>query len=186
MKVRFPISAMGVLKASDKVSSRYALGGVLLERKGNTASATCTDGRVLLHASWSDNGDDVDAEALVPVDAVEKASKAADKRETFVDVDASGETEVRLSTASTTLSTKVVEGRFPRYRDVIPNLKAVPHVKVRLDAAFLKKICEAALKMKPKECGIDVYVTDDGSPVVMTLASELGEMLAVIAQMSTE
>lgn len=132
-----------IANATDDESSRYALGGILLERRDGErlVRAVGTDGRRLHVLTVDDGGVDRGAlTAIVPPRAVRlfrkavqgmaaaivgKGGKAAAAR---CDGDGVGvrvrESEVELTWATgdchVRVVSRVVEGRFPRWRDVFP------------------------------------------------------------------
>lgn len=132
-------------KLTDTTSSRYALGGVRLERddKGK-AHAVATDGRALIHAEWCDRrerseypgatGVKPGFEAIVASVHAKKASKLSPRtgiarhrpilRKVHVDeVGANGSVNFSGNDleAKQSIDARQVEGRFPGWRDVIPS-----------------------------------------------------------------
>lgn len=120
----------------DQDTSRYALGGVRLERKGETALAIVTDGRKLVAVEWLDS-DTPESErvddyaATIPAEAckaIDKAAGPASKRNAKIGRVAIGEPSTNGTITATayskagesTLTVKTLEGRFPAWRDVIP------------------------------------------------------------------
>ena len=167
-------------KLADKESSRYALGGVLLERdQDGRPIAIATDGRRLGYMTWSeDNPADLPAvgvdtrpdpwfSAIVPLDDWNQAAKSAkpksaalaDRARNVVigEQSASGEKPALPIVATdgkqlSRLDSAPVEGRFPKWRDVIASVDVVSHetesprvtsidnrcaVKIAIDPAYL-------------------------------------------------
>jgi len=131
----------GVACATDLESSRYALGGILLERRGATVHAVGTDGRRLHVVSVDDGGaDKADFAAIVYPRAVRlfctavqamaagivgKGGRAAAAYcgGASVGIRVRGD-DVELSWVAADchvrMVTRAVQGRFPRWRDCIP------------------------------------------------------------------
>lgn len=137
---------------TDTGSSRYALGGVFLERREGTACAVATDGRRLIAAEWQDDSTaadfppvgldvapapgsefDQDGKVIPAADCVKLArtakpkGKAASKKPVlqFVALEertANGKAKFAATDGETTATAEVatIEGRFPKWRDVLP------------------------------------------------------------------
>jgi DNA polymerase-3 subunit beta len=112
------------LYAAARETSRYAINGVLWEKRGKRLFVVATDGRRLARAggavSESRSGD---FEAILPAKAMSVFEKV------FIPTRDEGEFQVRvkvmpnqvlLGTGDRVLSTVLVEGSFPKYDDVIP------------------------------------------------------------------
>ncbi|WP_425398624.1 hypothetical protein [Aeoliella sp.] len=120
----------------DTESSRYALGGVRLERDGETAHAIVTDGRKLVAVEWTDS-DTPETErvelyaTMIPAaacKAIDKAAGPVSKRNPKlgrVAIDEPSTNGTITATAygkagQSALTVDTLEGRFPMWRDVIP------------------------------------------------------------------
>ncbi len=106
--------------ATARETSRYAINGVLLERDGKKLSMVATDGRrlALARGSASEAGSG-STSAIVPTKTLNLLMKLLDDpSETLRVRIADG--MVHFGTESATLSSKLVEGNFPPYRDVVP------------------------------------------------------------------
>lgn len=108
-----------VAKCCDPGSSRYALGGVLLETRGGVLSVVATDGRRLSAVSVELSGKSSDETLIVPARSVPLVvALLADAATATVQRTAS---EVVLSTEhGHTVAARLIEGNFPRWRDAIP------------------------------------------------------------------
>lgn len=110
-----------VLVAADNESSRFALGAVLMEvATGGKVSFVATDGR-RLHLAEIENAVDLDpSTTLLPARAAGILySLAAAGGQELVEIDAS-DREVVCTCGAVTLTARLTEGRFPRWRDVLP------------------------------------------------------------------
>ena len=108
--------------ATDNESSRYALGGVLLEMSDNHIIAVGTDGRRMAKmegpATAHAGHQTTDQPAIVPTRALTLIERAiGDVGEVKI---ASRGNDLLVHNDRLTLYTRLVEGRFPRWRDVLP------------------------------------------------------------------
>lgn len=104
--------------ATDNDSTRYALGGVLFEFVGDGLVCAGTDSRRLAVASAAvtRHGDCEDVKGVVPNKALKLMDRLPD---TDVEI-ALTDRSVYVRADGFELAARIVEGRFPRYRDVIP------------------------------------------------------------------
>ncbi len=135
------------LYAAARETSRYAINGVLWQKRGDQLFVVATDGRRLARAGdklGSASGGDF--EAILPAKAMSVFERvfaaASDGQEDKVDVKFLPN-QVLLRSNQRVLSSVLVEGNFPKYEEVIPN----EHDKVaRIDRdAFLGAVRRAAL-----------------------------------------
>lgn len=121
---QFVRAVRGTVFATDAQSSRYALGAVLVECKGDAVTFVATDGRRLsAFAAEHDLAVD-DSQTLVPARAMDIASRVASKAgDEAVQLEASTN-ELVATIGGTTITARLVEGKFPRWRDVLPKRDA--------------------------------------------------------------
>ncbi len=105
--------------AAAKESSRYALNGILWEISGKNLVMVATDGRRLAKMSGKLLSGSVEQTAIVPVAATNILDKMLHDPEEKVKISLE-ENRVVFATARSVLSSALVQGRFPRYSDVIP------------------------------------------------------------------
>jgi len=141
-------SLMSAVKlATDTDSSRFALGAVLIEyerpddkdEEYGTLSFVGTDGRRLCAASAQISQDSDSSATLVPRDAVDvlvRLAKGADA----VQLETTGR-ELFASVDKTIVKARLVEGRFPKWRDVEVDHGVKPSLVV---AGALAHACEMA------------------------------------------
>ncbi|MGR8920141.1 MAG: DNA polymerase III subunit beta [Gammaproteobacteria bacterium] len=99
---------------------RYYLNGLLLELDNNRLRAVATDGhRLALTDKTIDVEVDAPAQYIVPRKGVLEIVRLLGGAEERVTVDI-GENHLRVSAGSQSLTTKLVDGRFPDYERVIP------------------------------------------------------------------
>jgi DNA polymerase-3 subunit beta len=143
--------------ATDVESTRYALGGVLVELTDETITMVGTDGRRLARMSApaeAENGAPAPiGSPVVPVKALKLIERNLDDGDPPVHIAIQGTTAVLIRTERAVIYSRLVEGRFPRYQDVFP---ANVEVKIRLDAGPLRLAVEQASIVTSEESrGVD-------------------------------
>jgi DNA polymerase-3 subunit beta len=108
------------LPATDAESSRYALGGILIEQSGGDVSFVSTDGR-RLHVVTAEIDQAVDdRKAIVPASAAAVIAKAARASgDEAVQICAS-RSHVTATSGPVTVTAALLQGNYPRWRDVLP------------------------------------------------------------------
>ena len=155
--------------------SRYAINGVLLERKGKNINMIATDGRRLAVASGQAASGTGESSCIVPSKALgiirrllrnEEATVrlAVDENQIHVHVDDGG--------GQASLSSTLVEGRFPPFEDVIPKDqdKRVVFDRETLRAA----VRQAALLTNEESRSVRMHFHDK-QLVLTSHAPEMGE-----------
>ena len=108
------------LPATDAESSRYALGGILIEQSGGDVSFVSTDGR-RLHVVTAEIDQAVDdRKAIVPAAAaavIAKAARASGDEAVQICVTRS---HVTATSGPVTVTATLLDGNYPRWRDVLP------------------------------------------------------------------
>ena len=157
---QFVRAVRGVVFATDDESSRFALGAVLIEVKGETVSFVATDGRRLSLVECEHDLAVDDSTTLVPsrVMAILSRLAAADS-DGSVQLEATGN-EIVASVGTATVTARLIEGRFPRWRDVLPDLDVQPST-VMADQ-LLASVKAAAIVTTEASRGIDFAFSDKG------------------------
>ena len=114
--------AQGVLKdlllsvqyAMAQQDVRYYLNGVLLIVEGNKLRAVATDGHRLAYNAKVIGGDYEKQEIILPRKAVMELSKLLADIDENVDLELSSQ-QIRATFSGITLTTKVIDGKFPDY-----------------------------------------------------------------------
>jgi len=113
--------------ATAKEHTRYAINGVLLLREGKTLEAVATDGRRL--AIYTRDGSHFAGKfnVLVPTKALSTLIKLLDQPDEMVHISSDGYDGTQMAMAigdvnapRAVLTTSLIEGAFPPYRDVLP------------------------------------------------------------------
>jgi DNA polymerase-3 subunit beta len=139
----FRRAVKSVIYAIERESNRYALGGVLIECVGNTAFFVATDGRRMSIAEVGREAatDDFVGEPkgtekkspIVPTSPLVWLSNEAGADETVsIECDAKA---FRGNVGGITVTCRLIEGRFPRWRDVLGQELPEAHSVSRSDLA---------------------------------------------------
>jgi len=162
--------------ATDVETARYALGGVLLEFEPDKIVAVGTDSRRLAKmegpATTEGGHESGDVTTIVPSKAMQVLERSLTNDEANVQIAARGN-DILILSDRVTLYSRLVEGRFPKWRDVIPkNRKAS---RVEMTAGPLHSIIrQAAIVATNESRGID-FNFEKGSLVLTGATSEIGE-----------
>lgn len=144
--------------ATDNESSRFALGAVLVEFKDGTLTFVGTDGRRLCAASADIDQDTDDCEILAPrrvVDVLVRLCKGAQA----IQLERTG-SDVVATIDGVVVQAKLVEGRFPKWRDVEPKNDPPPSLVVA--GALLHAFRQAAICTSEDSKGVTLAITDEG------------------------
>ena len=161
--------------ATDNESSRFALGGVLLELTATGVTAVGTDGRRLAKMEGpaaAVNGSPADAQPIVPSRAMQLVERCLGSADAPVHV-AVRSSEILVKTGMTTISARLVEGRFPRWRDVFPERPDAMRVSL-VAGPFLAAVRQAAIVTSEQSKGVD-FVFEPGRLVLSGRSAESGE-----------
>ena len=117
---QFCRAVRGVVFAADTESSRYALGAVLVDVADGVVNFVATDGRRLCSCEMEHDLAVDDSQTLVPSRVMQILARIAGAAgEKSVQLEATGN-ELLASIGGTTVTARLLDGRFPRWRDVIP------------------------------------------------------------------
>ncbi len=110
--------------ATARDDSRYAISGVLMDRKKSNLRLVATDGRRLAVARGSCKGSDADQQAIIPTKALSALNRLLNDPEAMIRVAREGSQVIfqvgEAADGGATLSTTVDERTFPPFEDVIP------------------------------------------------------------------
>jgi DNA polymerase-3 subunit beta len=162
--------------ATDNESSRYALGGVLLELTPQGVIAVGTDGRRLAKmegpAAAGGGGSPAEAQPIVPARAMQLIERCLGHADEPVQVAVSA-AEIIVRSGPTTISARRVDGRFPRWRDVFPERPEA--IRVGIPAGpFLAAVRQAAIVTSEQSKGVD-FAFEPGQLVLSGRSAESGE-----------
>ena len=162
--------------ATDNESSRYALGGVLLEFSENGIIGVATDGRRLAeqegpaksvggHASG-------DKMTIVPTRAMQLIERAISDNEENVFV-AARDNDILVKSGNTTIYSRLVEGRFPRWRDVFPRHEHTAKIDLAV-GPFYAAVRQAAIVTSEERRGVE-FAFIQGQLKLAAHGAEFGE-----------
>ena len=162
--------------ATDLESSRYALGGVLVELDANSVNAICTDGRRL--AKMEGPAESVGGHKTGDTMTIIRTQSLRLFMRSILDSDdevhlVCRTNDVLLRTPRATFYSRLVEGRFPRWRDVFPDRRHMQKIQFTvgpLNAA----IRQAAILTSNESRGVD-FCFSPGTLTLMTSTADVGQ-----------
>ena len=163
--------------AAAREMTRYAINGVLFERKGKKVSLVATDGHRLAQTKDDIAGDGKDVSAVVPIKAINLIERLLVDPEQSVSLQFK-ENKLFVQVASetggvaSTMSSSLVEGTFPPYGDVIPK-DSDKKVTLNRDR-FLSAVRRAALLTNEESKGVRLAFAS-GTLSIQSRAPEMGE-----------
>ena len=162
--------------ATDNESSRYALGGVLLELTGDKITAVATDGRRLAKqegpvrsVGGHESGEGM---TIIPTRAMQILERALADNDGDIQL-AARENDVLVKSGRATIYSRLVEGRYPKWRDVFPRRDDV--VKIELTVGpFYAAVRQAAIVTSEERRGVE-FTFGEGKVVLSGHGAEYGE-----------
>jgi len=161
--------------ATDVESTRYALNGLLVELEGNRLSFVGTDGRrlaIMRGTGMAVSGHNTkDFTPVVPTKAMNLVDKVLQSDDEEVHL-ALTPAKVIVRSKRAVVSSRLVEGRFPRYQEVFPSRsEATVSLNVR---DFLQATRQAAIVTNEASRGVD-YSFANGKLSLVAQAAEVGQ-----------
>lgn len=161
--------------ATDVESTRYALGGVLMELEPEKITLAATDSRrlaVVTSSCQSQGVEDVENRTpVVPSKAMTLIERSIADEEGEVQI-AVHANDVVVKSGQSTIYSRLVEGRFPRYQDVVPQQHNV--VVEMVVGPFYAAIRQAQIVTNEESRGVDFCFTR-GQLTLKSLAADVGE-----------
>lgn len=161
--------------ATDTESSRYALGGVLIELSDTEIIGVGTDGRRLARQQGPAElvGDHKTREnTVVPTRAIQLMERALADGEEIVQL-ATRENDVLVKSQRVTVYSRLVEGRYPKWRDVLPKFEDMWKVELAV-GPFYSAVRQAAVVTSEEHRGVE-FIFGEGKLVLTAHGAELGE-----------
>lgn len=162
--------------ATDPESSRYALAGIKLEAFADRANFVATDSRRLSIESvvCGTDGQLPEVQSLViPAKSaaiVDRLAAARPDADVKIELTA---TSAMFHVGDQAVSTRLVEGRFPNYRDIVPqSAKAVWKLSIP-SGPWLAAIRQSMITTNEESRGVD-FKFDAGKLVLQSSASDVG------------
>ena len=163
------------LFATDSESSRYALGGVLLEMGDDTVIAVGTDGRRLakMEGSLDKVGNPKPETAtIVPSRSMQLMERILPEGDTKVQISTRAN-DLLMKGPSGVFYTRLVEGRFPKWRDVLPKRDKTNRIDIPVGQMYTA-LRQAAIVTSEESRGVD-FTFKDGSLVLTNNTAEVGQ-----------
>jgi len=164
------------LYATDPESSRYALGGVKLENDKSNLVAVGTDGRRLAKMEGpcvcKDYEIPPDASVIVPVPAMSLIERALGEGEGEIRFHATGN-DIRVRGPNFTVYARLVEGRFPKWRDVFPRREGVERIDLMV-GQLLTAVRQAAVVASEESRGVKFHFRT-GELLLSAATAEVGD-----------
>ena len=137
---------------------RYYLNGLLFDFHDNTLSTVATDGhRLAICDMDGEIGVAESRQLIVPRKGVLELSRMLTDRKNIVEL-ALGKNHIRLVKGSTVFTSKLIDGRFPEYRAVIPQ-GTDSHILIDR-AAFTRALERASILSNEKYKGVRLEASD--------------------------
>lgn len=163
------------LFATDSESSRYALGGVLLEMDDETITAVGTDGRRLakMQGPLKKIGSPKNmGTTIVPSRSMQLMERILPDGEVPVQLVARAN-DLLLREPGGVFYTRLVEGRFPKWRDVLPTRTDSNRIDIPVGPMY-SALRQAAIVSSDESRGID-FTFHNGSLVLSNSTAEIGQ-----------
>ena len=162
--------------ATDPDSSRFALGGVLLELNGEDILAVGTDGRRLARMIGTGksvgNHETKGNSTIIPTRSLTLMERSIEDKESVVHI-AARDNDVLLRTSRCTIYSRLVEGRFPNWRQVIPDREDAVIIGMTV-GPFYNVIRQAAIVADQETRGLDLEF-GNGSLLLSANTADLGK-----------
>jgi DNA polymerase-3 subunit beta len=164
------------LFATDVESTRYALGGVLVEPGPKGLTLAATDSRRLAVVeipceTHGNPGSGPSSGAVIPSKAmglIEKSIAGLEGDEVWL---ALRHNDVLVKSGNGTIVSRLVEGRFPKYRQVIPTES--PIVIDMVAGPFYTAVRQAQIVTSDESRGVD-FTFSDGTLILQSQAADVG------------
>lgn len=140
--------------ATDTDNTKYALGGVLIELLEDKLAAVATDGRRLAFQEGEAKsiGKHEVENAIFPSRALQLVERALGDDEQTVKIAVSANRAL-FQCGQTVFFTRLVEGRFPRWRNIIPDPEGKTKIEI-LTGALFSAVRQAAIVTSDKQPGV--------------------------------
>jgi DNA polymerase III subunit beta len=164
------------LFATDNESSRYALGGVLVEMAEKKMTAVGTDGRRLAKmegpAQSVGGHSNADMMTIIPARAMQLMDRAFTDADEQIQI-AARPNDVLVRSPRVTIYSRLVEGRFPKWRDVFPQRQDVQKIELPV-GPFYSAVRQAQIVTSEESRGVD-FTFAEGQCVLTARAADVGQ-----------
>lgn len=162
--------------ATDVESTRYALGGVLLEINGEDIVAVATDGRRL--ARMQGKGKPVggfqtaSGNIIVPIKTLSLMEKSLTDQDSVVQI-AARQNDILVRTTRCMIYSRLVEGRYPNWKQVIPQREG-SNIVTSVCGPFHAAVRQASIVADSDRRGVD-FCFSPGNIVMKAATADVGE-----------
>jgi DNA polymerase III subunit beta len=176
---QFARAARATVYATDTESSRFALGGVLLDVTDGNPTWIGTDGRRMAIVETETDQAVDDSATIIPSRTIGVVAGMA-SGDGSVQIEANS-AEIKFSMDGITVTGRLLEGRFPRWRDVVGEQDIEPNVLEVHE--LLQAVRAASIVTSEQSKGIDVEFA--GETVTLTgQSSEYGQSRVALSSVS--
>jgi DNA polymerase-3 subunit beta len=162
--------------ATDAESARFALGGILLEIEGDVAVAVGTDGRRLakMEGPVKTVGEPKVSESktIVPTRSMNLIDRALPDSDDPIQI-VTRPNDVLIRYTNGVIYSRLVEGRFPPWKDVFPKRENAVTIDLNVGPVF-SCLRQASIVTSDESRGIDL-VFGDGTLVMTNTTADVGE-----------
>lgn len=162
--------------ATDTESTRYQLGGVLFEMDGEDITTVATDGRRL--ACMKGKGSPVNgfknsgSSTIVPTKTLQTIERSISDSDETVKI-AARNNDILFKTERCTLLSRLVEGRYPNWKSVIPTQEGRTVIN-GLVGPFFASVRQASIVADPESRGIE-FQFGNGTMIVGAKTADVGQ-----------
>ena len=158
--------------ATAREKTRYAFNGVRFEVEGDVARMVATDGkRMAVKTVGIDNPSDISAGHIIPTKGLQTFDRVLSDEDPKVRINLE-ERQVMVRAGNAEVSSRLVEGAFPRYDAVIPKETVLTAEFQRED--LLSALRQAAILTNDESRSVRMSFTED-SLVLTSRAMDVGE-----------
>ncbi|MEL4390848.1 DNA polymerase III subunit beta [Shewanella xiamenensis] len=134
---------------------RYYLNGLLLETEGNVLRAIATDGHRLALSHRTIDAQLPEKQVIVPRKGVMEMARLLEVDDLDIAI-AIGDNAIRATTSTTVFTSKLVDGRFPDYRRVLP--KGGDKIVIASRNHFKQALTRASILSNEKFRGVRIQL----------------------------
>ncbi|MDR3183722.1 MAG: DNA polymerase III subunit beta, partial [Planctomycetaceae bacterium] len=160
--------------ATDQDNAKYALGGVYFEMLDSDISVVATDGRRMAWQAGSGKsvgGHKVET-SILPMKTLQLLERALPVGDMLVKV-AISDNRVLFECGDFVFFSRLVEGRFPKWRNIIPDQESNEPISVMCGALY-SAIKQAQITTSDREPGV-FFTFDEGKLELRGSGREIGE-----------
>jgi len=161
--------------ATDVESTRYALGGVLIEIEGTSVALAATDSRRLAVAktTCSCEGEigEHNPRPVIPAKAMSLIEKSITEEDENVSL-CIHPNDILVKCGRSTIYARLVEGRFPNYRDVVPS-EFQTMIEI-VAGPFYSAVKQSQIVTSEESRGVD-FVFHDGKLTLSSKVADIGQ-----------